>query len=364
MHIETRFINKTMGEFNLGYQTHDLNQMGHSDSQQKLGRLGIPIDMTGLKFLDFGCNEGFFSGIALQRGASYSIGVDVNPKSIEVARSLYPSVDFRCQDWLETDVSDMDVILLSSALHYSSDPLSILTKISTMMAPNALFILEAGAIDDKGTNLVAMRVGRSFGSCVFPTIPTLEKMLSTAGFESRMIGPSVNQSGDPVPRFVWHCRKRIKHVIFVKGKSSTGKTTLAISIQKSESFDVLSTDSLLGHLFSQNLNFPYNPPLFKQIEIIMDSVMKSGAKSIWERLHIVANELIKNGFAENLVDLILDQFSFSIATTILIEGHLLTFDEIFSPLSQRLKDKGIFVSVLETGLGFHSKKYSQASTAF
>jgi tRNA (mo5U34)-methyltransferase len=56
---------------------------GCSDpATQKLPFFGLPTDMTGMRVLDIGCSEGFFSFEAERRGAKEVIAVDDAAESI------------------------------------------------------------------------------------------------------------------------------------------------------------------------------------------------------------------------------------------------------------------------------------------
>lgn len=56
---------------------------GWSDpAAEKLPDFGLPEDMTGLRVLDIGCAEGFFSFDAERRGAREVIGIDSFPDSV------------------------------------------------------------------------------------------------------------------------------------------------------------------------------------------------------------------------------------------------------------------------------------------
>src|ERR1700756_1312935 len=57
--------------------TGDLVTPGWSDPQvDKIPYYGLPDDMTGMRVLDIGCAEGFFSFEAERRGAREVIGID------------------------------------------------------------------------------------------------------------------------------------------------------------------------------------------------------------------------------------------------------------------------------------------------
>ena len=68
-----------------------------------------------------------------------------------------------------------------------------------------LSVLELGIVQEAGDDYVWVK--RSTGNrCAYATPMVLRREL--ADFDVREMGPSVNQSGDPVPRFVLHIRAR------------------------------------------------------------------------------------------------------------------------------------------------------------
>src|SRR6185295_8531053 len=56
---------------------------GWSDpAKEKLPYYGLPDDLSGMRVLDIGCAEGFFSFEAERRGAREVVGIDSFPDSI------------------------------------------------------------------------------------------------------------------------------------------------------------------------------------------------------------------------------------------------------------------------------------------
>ena len=66
---------------------------GDSRSLDKLKLLHLPA-MAGKRFLDVGCNEGFFCGYAAYLGALRSVGLDQSALFIERARAHFPRCEF------------------------------------------------------------------------------------------------------------------------------------------------------------------------------------------------------------------------------------------------------------------------------
>src|SRR5471030_2176904 len=95
---------------------------GDSPSHEKLKMLQMPEDFAGRSFLDVGCNEGFFCGEALKRGASRAVGIDANASLLIRARERFPEADFVHSSWEKFPDEKFDVVLFASAIHYEPDP--------------------------------------------------------------------------------------------------------------------------------------------------------------------------------------------------------------------------------------------------
>ena len=62
---------------------------GASRTLDKVKALKLPV-LEGRSFLDVGCNEGFFCGLAKHLGASRVVGLDRSALFIERARARFP----------------------------------------------------------------------------------------------------------------------------------------------------------------------------------------------------------------------------------------------------------------------------------
>lgn len=208
------------------YQTHGEAAKGMSDSARKLARLQIPRDMTGKSFLDIGCNEGFFCNAAASRGATRVVGLDFVGGSLEFARTQYPNpvIEWRHQSWATLPEGPFDVVLWSSAMHYEPDPARVLRNIANLLTPTGMLILELGVVRVPTREMVLVQ--RHSDSRWYPTELFLtSELLRPFGFR-RVADPETTE-GDPVPREVYHCHRRLPMVLVIRGDSYDGKTTLA-----------------------------------------------------------------------------------------------------------------------------------------
>lgn len=229
----------------MGYQSFD-DQKGDSDSAAKLVALSLPADMSGKRFLDIGCNEGYFCLEAIRRGAVQAVGVDANASVLERARARAEGlpVVYQHSNWWELPEGPFDVILMSSALHYEPRPKELVLEIARRLAPDGTFVLEAG-VYGSSSEKIWVDVQRHDGSLRFPTRRSLvEDILSCMSV--RYIGPSVSQRGDPLHRQVFHCRKRRPTALVVAGESGAGKTCLAALLASHSSVARLDHDHVLA----------------------------------------------------------------------------------------------------------------------
>ena len=119
------------------YQAHDEADTSISDTKRKVARLQLPEDLSGKRVLDIGCNEGYFCGLAAERGASEVIGIDFVASNIEFAKQRYAGdkVRFIRQSWAQLPEGPFDLVLWASAMHYELDPRSVVNAIAKRLAP-------------------------------------------------------------------------------------------------------------------------------------------------------------------------------------------------------------------------------------
>ncbi len=211
----------------MAYQSIDGAQ-GDSDSVGKLAAIGLP-DLAGKSFLDIGCNEGYFCGEALRRGAIRVVGIEKVPTIASAAQARFPDAVILNQTWDNLPNEQFDVIVMLSALHYEKQPRDLMRRIYDRLAPDGLLILEVGVVHSN--DYFYLQSVRSVGTVLYPTTEFLIDY-TLEDFAVREIGPSVNQQGDNVQRMVYHCTRRTPTYLLVGGPSGTGKTNLLYSLRK------------------------------------------------------------------------------------------------------------------------------------
>ncbi len=191
-------------ETNLVYQDYG-DAKGGSDSSSKLEAIRLP-DLRNKRFLDLGCNSGFFCNYAKQAGAAYTLGVDNSSRIIEIARQRYPQLDFVDTGWDRFPDGEFDVAICLSAIHYAKDPVALAQNVRGCLTPGGLLILEGGLFggrDDLYTD-IRIPVWREVGDkCLHLSNGYLRHHM-LRGFAISSISPSISQGGDPLHRFVIH----------------------------------------------------------------------------------------------------------------------------------------------------------------
>lgn len=194
---------------------------GDSLSLDKLKALRLP-SLKGKRFLDVGCNEGFFCGYALFDGATRVVGIDSSATAIGRAALRFPGAVFLQQSWESLPEGPFDVIILLSALHYAEDQTALIHRLMASLADDGLLILELGMAP--GTEDEWVRVRRDIDERAFPTRKKLGNELKDYAW--KLIGHSVAQAGDPLPRYVVHVRKLKPYAWLLMQDPGSGKSTI------------------------------------------------------------------------------------------------------------------------------------------
>ena len=78
-----------MFNFGKNWEEYSLKKLDHNKLKQSADSILGLLDEEEIKtksFLDIGCGTGIFSIVAMKLGANRVVGIDINPKCIEVAR--------------------------------------------------------------------------------------------------------------------------------------------------------------------------------------------------------------------------------------------------------------------------------------
>jgi SAM-dependent methyltransferase len=201
------------------YQTTDIP--GDSDSQGKWEALQIPAtSIMGKRCLDLGCDEGYFCRMLRQSGARYCLGIDHSEASLDAARRRAGDGERDMQQYYWADIAaylalgpppdEFDLVVLASTYHYLrglSDPLPVISdpvldSIVDYLTPGGLLVWEGGVADTDDPGWLAVR--RLRDTVIHPTRFTFEQLLAVSFDRWRCVGRSVQQTGDPISRWVYH----------------------------------------------------------------------------------------------------------------------------------------------------------------
>lgn len=224
---------------------------GDSRTLEKLKALKLP-DLSGRRFLDVGCNEGFFCGFAKFQGAVRSIGIDHSRAFIERAQGRFPACEFHQQGWEQLPDGSFDVILLASALHYADDQAALLHQLVERLAPDGLLVLELGIASSEKSEWI--RIKRGIDERYFPSMPKLREVL--ADYAWKWMGRSVSQDGDPVGRHVIHISRRRPVAYLLMQPPGFGKSSLASRLFVPAGMPVVSGDQQLSLVAEGKLDAP------------------------------------------------------------------------------------------------------------
>lgn len=170
--------------------------------------------------LDIGCNEGFFCHKLIEIGAKQVDGIDYN--SVFINRGIkrlttekLDKIKLQTFDWknLSKIGKTYDLVLLLSAFHYATSPEwfnkdgtnKLLKDIYSILNPGGILVWEGGI--HPGETEEWVKVKRSRDVVYHPTKKAFENALLKLGFKFVFVGPSVNQAGDKIDRFVYHITK-------------------------------------------------------------------------------------------------------------------------------------------------------------
>lgn len=270
-------------------------QQGASKSDAKLQAIMLPDNLKGKRVLDLGCNEGFFCQAAKKRGAEQVVGMDMDEgflsRAKEHARSQGLDIDFRQGSMMNLPEEQFDYVLLLSALHYIDNPAELMRRIKGVLAPGGKLVLECGVSPKPGmtVDLALRSVDRRY----FPTRDLLIDVW-LQDYSVKSIGGSIQQVGDPIPRYVFHCTPAVTNVLFIEGNGGIGKTTLSRKIGPAP---VISTDDLF--VPSKDKDAPAPEAQARYDEHLRQS------KSIWGTWDALKHdEAITSYFVSTIVDAI------------------------------------------------------------
>lgn len=99
----------------------DIRTLGSGTEERRRLRFEVLRDVgiaSGCSVLDLGCGFGDFYGYLSSRGIAVDyLGLDINPRLLDVARVKYPSAVFADRDFLSSDIGAVDFIVASGTFN-------------------------------------------------------------------------------------------------------------------------------------------------------------------------------------------------------------------------------------------------------
>jgi len=126
---------------------------GREDCEAEVRRLALPSSLVGLRVLDIGCSDGYYSFECERRGAREVLAIDdmsslMNPgkNGFSIAQRILASqAAFREMSVFDLDpaeVGEFDVVLFLNVLYHLPDPFLGLRKIAQVMPPGGTMYLK------------------------------------------------------------------------------------------------------------------------------------------------------------------------------------------------------------------------------
>jgi tRNA (mo5U34)-methyltransferase len=137
---------------------------GSRDSYSFLKQLDLPSDMKGMRVLDIGARDGFFSFECERRGAAEVVPIDYMPAretGFPVAKQILGSqlnmVHENIYNLTAEKYGQFDLVLFLGVLYHLPDPMRALDIVFNMMGSPAYLYLETVVIDDYLPREIAQR---------------------------------------------------------------------------------------------------------------------------------------------------------------------------------------------------------------
>lgn len=128
---------------------------GLQDTEAVLRQVGLPADLTGLRVLDIGARDGFFSFEAERRGAREVVALDYeapDQTGFSIAADLLGSeVTYLTDNVYALDPArhgHFDLVLFLGVIYHLRHPLLALDRIHDVCAPDARVVVETHMLDE------------------------------------------------------------------------------------------------------------------------------------------------------------------------------------------------------------------------
>ena len=156
--------------------------------------------LDGMRVLDIGCNEGYYSFAARRLGAEEVVGIDLRSENIECAQKLadvygYNRCSFRSGNIVGDDFTSLgsfDVVFCFGVLYHLENPMIGIRNLRQITGKRLYIDSCLSSFDSEPTIAIAeepntnLRAGET-GLAFYPSIGGLRKMLEAGGFQVETI---------------------------------------------------------------------------------------------------------------------------------------------------------------------------------
>ncbi len=127
---------------------------GREDCTKEMERLGLPIDLTGVRVLDIGCSDGFYCFECEKRGADV-LGIDdftTTPPNggnygfaiaKKILRSNVRFIKQSVYDLCSETIGSFDIVLCLNVLYHLRHPMLALEIIHSLLRPHGVMYLKS-----------------------------------------------------------------------------------------------------------------------------------------------------------------------------------------------------------------------------
>lgn len=124
-------------------------------NRERFDQLGLPHDCTGLRVLDIGCADGYFSFLMEQRGAAEVVAIDYRRRTssgFDIAHRLLRSKvrfhDDNVYNLTPERYGTFDIVLFFGVLYHLRNPMLALDTVRTMTGRGGKLFAETHIIDE------------------------------------------------------------------------------------------------------------------------------------------------------------------------------------------------------------------------
>lgn len=199
------------------------------NAQAILASLALP-PLTGKKFLNIACGNGYFCGYAFFDAAARIIGIDEDNKALIQARSLFPACAFHRGDWEELPdlfpaSINFDIILCASARALVTP--TIVSCLMSRLADGGTLIFQTAYFENGapiGFSEVFpgwFNIEQQNAQNLVPNWGALEAML--APFAWKFMGISESCSINGLKRGVFHIQRLMPCALLLMGTPGQAK---------------------------------------------------------------------------------------------------------------------------------------------